>query len=53
MLVLHDLIGMTSGYTPSFVKQFADVGNAIQQAIRDYCEEVREGAFPADEHGFS
>ena len=53
VLVLHDLIGMTSGYTPSFVKQFADVGNAIQQAIRDYCEEVREGAFPADEHGFS
>lgn len=53
VLVLHDLIGMTSGYVPSFVKQFADVGNTIQKAISDYCDEVREGTFPSEEHGFS
>ena len=53
VLVLHDLIGMTSGYVPSFVKQFADVGETIRSAIGDYCREVRDGTFPSDEHGFS
>ena len=37
---------------PRFVKQFADVGQAIVQAAEAYCREVREGAFPAAEHEF-
>ena len=53
VLVLHDLIGLTSGYTPSFVRQYADVGGAIREAVQHYCEDVRQGQFPAEEHGFS
>ena len=52
VLVLHDLIGMTSGYTPSFVRQYAQVGNMMETAISAYCEEVRNGQFPSAEHGF-
>lgn len=53
VLVLHDLIGLTSGYTPSFVRQFADVGAAVRSALEGYCGEVRQGRFPGEEHGFS
>lgn len=50
VLVLHDLLGMGCGYTPKFVKQYAQIGEQIEQAIRAYAEEVRSGAFPDAEH---
>jgi 3-methyl-2-oxobutanoate hydroxymethyltransferase len=37
---------------PRFVKQYADLGSEITRAVETYCREVREGAFPAAEHGF-
>lgn len=52
VLVIHDLIGLASGYAPSFVRQYADAGSAIQNAIAQYCQEVRDGKFPAAEHSF-
>jgi 3-methyl-2-oxobutanoate hydroxymethyltransferase len=51
ILVLHDMIGLGGGDF-KFVKRFADVENEIGRAVKDYAREVREGAFPADEHRF-
>jgi 3-methyl-2-oxobutanoate hydroxymethyltransferase len=52
ILVTHDMLGLFEDFRPRFVKQYADVGLAIRRAAEDYCREVREGAFPAAEHGF-
>lgn len=52
ILVTHDLLGLFDNLRPRFVKQYADVGGAIVDAVREYCREVREGQFPAAEHGF-
>jgi 3-methyl-2-oxobutanoate hydroxymethyltransferase len=52
VLVLHDLLGITSGYVPRFVKAFADVKNEITRAVTHYRDEVRDGTFPAKEHGY-
>ena len=52
VLVIHDLIGLTTGYVPSFVKPFANVGTSIINAVRNWTEEVEQGQYPADEHSF-
>jgi 3-methyl-2-oxobutanoate hydroxymethyltransferase len=52
VLVLHDLLGITSGYMPRFVKPYADLKNEITRAITQYRDEVRNGQFPDKEHGY-
>ncbi len=52
VLVLHDLLGITSGYMPRFVKPYADLKTEITRAVAQYRDEVRTGAFPAKEHGY-
>lgn len=53
VLVLHDMLGLYSGFTPRFVKRYAELGTLMEQAVRDYAEEVRSGAFPTPAHSFS
>jgi len=53
VLVLHDLLGMTSGYVPKFVKQYADLRTAAVDAIQRYRNEVREGMFPGVDNAFN
>jgi 3-methyl-2-oxobutanoate hydroxymethyltransferase len=52
VLVLHDLLGITTGYVPRFVKAYADVKGDITRAVAQYRNEVRDGTFPAKEHGY-
>jgi 3-methyl-2-oxobutanoate hydroxymethyltransferase len=52
VLVTYDMLGLFGDFQPRFVKQYADLGLALTQAVEDYCREVREGAFPAPEHEF-
>jgi 3-methyl-2-oxobutanoate hydroxymethyltransferase len=52
VLVLHDLLGITSGYVPKFVKPYADLKGEITRAITQYRDDVRGGKFPAKEHWF-
>jgi 3-methyl-2-oxobutanoate hydroxymethyltransferase len=47
ILVANDLIGMTTGYVPSFVKQYADVGARIQGAFEAYAADVKNREFPS------
>jgi 3-methyl-2-oxobutanoate hydroxymethyltransferase len=51
VLVLHDLLGL-SDWTPSFVKQYANLGALASQAARRYAEEVCDGKFPDPEHSY-
>jgi 3-methyl-2-oxobutanoate hydroxymethyltransferase len=47
ILVTNDLLGMTAGHVPSFVKQYADLGNQVRGAFEAYAEDVRKGNFPS------
>ena len=46
ILVSHDLLGLTVGRTPSFVKRYAELGDAVGDAFKRYADEVRDGRFP-------
>ena len=52
VLVTHDMLRLFSDFTPKFVRVYADVGQMTTEAVERYCREVREGAFPAEEHCF-
>lgn len=52
VLVSHDMLGLFDNLRPRFVKHYANLGQAIVDAVRDYCREVRAGSFPAAEHEF-
>ena len=53
VLVFHDVVGLFSGFTPTFVKRYTEAGDAIREALKRYAEEVRSGAFPAREQSFT
>ena len=50
ILVYQDMLGLFSDFTPKFVKKYANVGEMMTQAFRDYIADVQEGSFPAPEH---
>ncbi len=52
ILVLHDVLGLSDGFTPKFAKRYAELWHAAGEAIGAYAREVHAGAFPADEHSF-
>jgi len=52
ILVTHDMLGLFDDLRPRFVKQYADLGGTVVRAVEEYCREVREGTFPAEEHSF-
>ena len=43
---------MFSDYVPKFVRQFANVGEVMKNAFKEYIEEVQNGNFPAEEHTY-
>ena len=52
ILVINDVLGLTSGYVPRFVKAYADLQSTIQDAATRFRDDVRSGAFPGDEQSF-
>ena len=50
LLIVSDLIGQFQAFTPKFVKKYCDVATIITKAMKDYCEDVRQGRFPGEEH---
>jgi 3-methyl-2-oxobutanoate hydroxymethyltransferase len=53
VLVYHDLLGLSEGHLPRFVKRYANLSREIRDALEAYAEEVRSGAFPDDEHAYA
>jgi len=50
VLVFHDLLGITTGRTPKFVKRYADVHGAMVDGVHRFAEEVRSRQFPEADH---
>lgn len=53
VLVWHDLVGLSEGHSPRFVKQYAQLSGTVLGALEAYAAEVRSGAFPAAEHTYA
>ena len=52
ILVLHDLLGLTFQEPPKFARRYANVGEVISQAVREYCADVQRGSFPSDAESY-
>lgn len=52
VLVTHDMLGLTTGYVPRFAKRYAQLGDTIREAVTQYRDEVRSGAFPDEQRSF-
>ena len=52
VLVLYDLLGLWGGQRPKFAKRYAACGDEAGRAVRQFCDEVRGGLFPDEEHSF-
>jgi len=52
VLVYHDLLGLSEGHLPRFVKRYASLSREIRDALEQYAAEVRSGAFPGEEHTY-
>jgi 3-methyl-2-oxobutanoate hydroxymethyltransferase len=52
VLVWHDMLGMYAGRTPRFVKRYAEIATQIGDAVAEYAEDVRSGAFPEEKHTY-
>jgi 3-methyl-2-oxobutanoate hydroxymethyltransferase len=50
VLVFHDLLGITTGRTPKFVKRYSEVHEAMVDGVGRYTAEVRAGSFPEADH---
>jgi 3-methyl-2-oxobutanoate hydroxymethyltransferase len=52
VLVLHDLLGITEGFKPRFLRQYADLGFTIRTAIQTYITDVKAKTFPTEAESY-
>ena len=52
VLVLHDMLGITKDFSPRFLRRYADLGDAIDNAVKQYITDVRSGDFPNEEESY-
>jgi 3-methyl-2-oxobutanoate hydroxymethyltransferase len=52
ILVLHDMLGLTFQGAPKFARRYANVGETIFNAVREYCADVQSGSFPTDAESY-
>jgi 3-methyl-2-oxobutanoate hydroxymethyltransferase len=53
VLVYHDLLGLTEGHLPRFVKRYANLSREIRDALEAYVRDVRSGTFPEEQHTYA
>ena len=52
VLVLHDMLGLTFQNAPKFARRYANIGEIISKAVREYCADVESGSFPTDAESY-
>ena len=53
ILVIYDILGITQGPTPRFVKNYMDESSDLIEALKTYVDEVKTGVYPQSNHCFS
>lgn len=46
VLVMHDMLGINKGFSPKFLRRYADLSTIINQAVSHYIDDVKTGDFP-------
>lgn len=52
VLVLHDMLGITTDFSPRFLRRYLDLESQISGAVEQYCSDVRSGDFPNTEESY-
>ena len=52
VMVIHDIIGLSGEFKPKFVKRYAEGGEIIKNAVKEYIKDVADGNFPTDDHSY-
>jgi 3-methyl-2-oxobutanoate hydroxymethyltransferase len=52
VLVLHDMLGLNEGFSPKFLRRYAELAASVRDAVRRYGDDVRGGRYPGPEHSF-
>ncbi|MFW9803690.1 MAG: 3-methyl-2-oxobutanoate hydroxymethyltransferase [Candidatus Thorarchaeota archaeon] len=52
VLVLPDMLGLFQDFKPKFVKRYANIREVIEEAVKEFSSDVREGKFPDADHSF-
>ncbi len=50
VLVTEDMLGLSGGYVPRFVKPYANLASVAEEAVKKYAQEVRTRKFPSAEY---
>ena len=51
-LNVYDIVGLSVGFKPKFVKRYVNVREIIADAVKQFMKEVYEGSFPDEEHSY-
>ena len=52
VLVLQDMLGINKGFSPRFLRRYADLGNVITDALGSYITDVKSGDFPNEKEQY-
>src|SRR5690606_23309896 len=50
VLVSYDMLGLNTGFSPKYLKRYADLATTVGDAVRNYISEVSSGQYPDDAH---
>ncbi len=52
VLVMHDMLGINQGFSPRFLRRYADVASVMTDAVEHYIQDVKSGDFPNDKESY-
>ena len=52
VLVMHDMLGINKGFSPRFLRRYADLGTIINDAVAKYIDDVKTGDFPNEKEQY-
>lgn len=52
VLVMHDMLGLNRGFSPRFLRRYADLGTTVNNAVGNYIDDVKSGNFPSREEQY-
>lgn len=52
VLVMHDMLGINMGFSPRFLRRYANIGEEITRAVQDYIEDVKTLDFPNEKEQY-
>ena len=52
VLVMHDMLGINQGFSPRFLRRYADVASVMNDAVQHYIHDIKSGDFPNEKESY-